>query len=199
MFCSKCGKELQNEVVYCSACGNKVSKEANEIQEKKITYVNTGVGVPKFQCPHCMAGNVQKLSMAYENGISVSTINSTGVGVGVAGGKLGVGIGKSKGTSNTKTELAKKIEPPKKQSMISIIGICFVMMVIIGNTIGWGFFTTIFAGIVIVGGIYGCWDHNKNVYPREIEKWNKQYLCLVCGTRFYEDGTVEEEKKAEGK
>ena len=158
------------------------------------------MNLQKYQCPNCQTVNVQKLSMAYENGVSVSIINTKNVGIGVAGGKLGVGLGHSGGTSTTKTELSKKLEPPEKKSMISIIVYCIIGMAVVGKTIGWGFFTSTITLLVVIGSIWERWDYINNIFPQEMEKWNRQYLCLVCGTRFYEDGTIEtEEKKSEEK
>ena len=33
MFCSKCGKELQDDVSFCPACGNKVGSSASAVSQ----------------------------------------------------------------------------------------------------------------------------------------------------------------------
>lgn len=43
MFCSKCGKQLEDNAVFCSVCGNKVGAEIQQLSEDREIVLKEGL------------------------------------------------------------------------------------------------------------------------------------------------------------
>ena len=77
MFCTKCGKELPNDAMFCSYCGNKVQKTISE--EKKEDLIH---------CPKCDSTQLTSEQKGFSGGKALAGALVAG-GIGILAGTLG--------------------------------------------------------------------------------------------------------------
>lgn len=126
-------------------------------------------------CSQCNSGDVRKLSLVYESGLSHTSSRTTGMGFGLGGG-IGVGAAKTHGTSLTAT--AAKAAPPQKRPLLWPI----IMLLIFGL---WGIephqqaalIVALIAAIIIVNR----YRFNTQQWPQIYDRWDRSYLCERCG------------------
>lgn len=132
------------------------------------------------QCSECGSDNVQRVSMAFESGIS--TVESKTRGVGLAGGGIGVGAAKTKGVQQS--ALSQRLSPPRKKGLKwAIISIIFGF-IILGAASGGGKLLGLL--LMVIGGLMGymAFRFNKSDYPALLNKWQSSFYCNVCGSMF---------------
>jgi hypothetical protein len=126
--------------------------------------------------------------MAFESGTSTSETTSSGLGVGMAGGKLGLGIGGGTTRATSMSLTAQKVAPPQLQKLTWASGLAVIGVLVILNGMTSMSLGTILTGIVIFSpGAYLLYSRkkwNKEVYPQLLTQWQKSWLCHKCGNVF---------------
>lgn len=172
----------------------------------------------EYSCPKCKSDNAQKVEVLYNSGITNIATKTGVIGAGISGGGMGMGVGGAMTKGTLRTQLTELLEPPKgdrpterivaKGSAVAAIlfgGAWFLLLLIIGVVMGGGIVG--FALILLwMGGGFGiiyfafkgstkrafeAADYNKMVYPKELERWERdrfewkrKCICLRCGTVF---------------
>lgn len=149
-----------------------------------------------LQCPNCNSSDLQKIPLAYQEGIArVNTrTRLSGVMVGSDGPDLIVGRATTRGIEQT--ALSKATAPPVKWSYAKLIGWSTIVFLAAGwlvfyvNTVTTNSQTVsslaltvyvILALCSFVGTLAGYWRHNRSTYPRKFANWERSYLCERCG------------------
>ncbi len=109
--------------------------------------------------------------MAYESGTSTSVSKTSGVGLGMAGGRVGVGVAGATTHSTTRSITAQKVAPPQKKTLPRWALILGIMTGPIGVPI-----------LVVVYISKSKW--NKNEWPKLHSAWQNSWLCHKCGNAF---------------
>jgi hypothetical protein len=146
-----------------------------------------------IECSACKSDNAQKMSLVYETGISSLDGKSTGVGIGVSRGGIGVGVGSSKVKGTQQTELSKRAAPPAKKRLLrnTILYVIGILLVpgFINSTLNID--NQVLQMLVGLGYLalaathtYKSFMYNKKVWPELYQRWDRQYMCLKCGTVF---------------
>lgn len=149
-----------------------------------------------LHCPNCNSTDLKKISLAYQEGLSLVDTRTRlrGVVVGSDGPDLVVGRATTKGTQQT--EISKALTPPKKWSCRKLFGwsalvflsvgwIVFYLNTILRNsssvssiplTIYVLLSAGVFAALLVQFG-----KHNYSIYPRRFAQWNRSFICERCG------------------
>lgn len=142
-----------------------------------------GPWIEMIVCSSCQSDNVQKLSLAYESGIS--DVNTKTKGVSFGGGGLNFGGAKTKGTSQT--ALSKRTAPPRKYSYIKplLIGLLASFIADIALTslnIPWLGYAVL--AVVSGGLLYRSYLYNHNQWPALYNSWSNSFICHKCGAIY---------------
>lgn len=141
-----------------------------------------------MKCPTCDSENTQRLSIIYGGGLTTVDTSTVGLGAGISGGGLGGGIGVAGTRGTHQTALSQQVAPPKKISVLNVsilpaIGF-FVGLAILDNAALFGLF---WMALVLAGTAWvwtGAWRYNTQIWPKKMEIWEKQFMCLRCGEVF---------------
>lgn len=146
-------------------------------------------------CPSCKDENTQRLSLAYESGLSDVNTRSSGVGVGIGRGGLGVGVGGSKTRGTSQTELSKKAAPPNKKSYWRIVKFWFVGT-LVAAWVASGANSALLQNLAAIAtssaALYFCYQvfvFNSNDWPVLVKNWQATFMCSRCGHNFIPGGT----------
>jgi len=134
-----------------------------------------------IQCPQCESEQVQRVSVAYQSGVSTVQSHTVGVGL-VAGGALGVGGAKTRGTQQS--ALSQSLAPPSKRRMrggiiLAVVGLFSLLAAPGGEKIT--------GLILLLGGCawaYPSYRYNHQQYPALMNQWHAEFFCNVCGHIF---------------
>lgn len=150
-----------------------------------------------LRCPQCNSGDLKKLSLAYQEGISHVNAHTRlrGVVVGSDGPDLVVGSGTTKGIQQT--AISRMVAPPTKWSYKRLVG----WSVLAFLSVGWIVFYVntitrnassissvpltiyvLFSAAIFVAVFLVYWKHNHSTYSRQYEQWDQSFLCQHCGT-----------------
>lgn len=144
-----------------------------------------------MKCPQCDSENISKVKMVYMAGTSTS--GHSGVGLGGTGeGDLGGGV--FVGLSQTKSLLAKELAPPEKPSLLLPIIIGVLTFLFFGGAVNASstrdlgiavtlWVITAFLGLLLLGSV-SYYRERKERYPKELEAWERLWVCLRCGHTF---------------
>ncbi len=145
-----------------------------------------------LNCPKCQSEQTQKVSIAYQSGVTnVNTITSSS-GVILGGAGFNVGLGKGKTTGTMKTQLSQSISPPRKYSYKELFKRGFVFLIVSSIVITLLNIRNLYVSYFITFAIF-FWmykkykdasTYNNNTFPRLLAQWNKNFICLRCGTIF---------------
>lgn len=127
-------------------------------------------------CTQCNSGEIRKLSLVFESGLSHTSSRTTGVGFGLGGG-LGIGSARTHGTAVTAT--AAKAAPPQRRPLTWPI----ISLIVFGL---WGlaphaqamFVLAAIAAIIV----FNRHRLNTQVWPGLYDTWDRSYLCERCGS-----------------
>lgn len=125
-----------------------------------------------YACPKCSSDQIQPFRIIYESGTSDNISQSTGVGIGMAGGNLGIGVGGATNRSVSMSRIAQKVAPPEKRSTPSLLQ--WVICTLIFFPL---FFLLLFLQIK-----NSKW--NRTEWPRLLDTWENSWLCHRCGHTF---------------
>lgn len=148
-----------------------------------------------FCCPQCNSTDLEKLSLAYEEGISHINARTRlrGVVVGSDGPDLVIGSGITKGIQQT--AISKAVAPPARWSYKRLFGWSVLSFLAVGwivfyrNTVTTNSESVLSVPltlyIVVSLGIFAVlvtyfWKHNAG-YRLKLAKWDRSFLCNCCG------------------
>lgn len=141
-------------------------------------------------CPSCKDENTQRLSLAYESGLSDVNTRSSGVGVGIGRGGIGVGVGGSKTKGTSQTELSKKAAPPNKKSYWRIVKIWFVCVIVV-ELMASGAHSELLKTVIGLAALsalfyfcYQAYKFNSSEWPMLAKSWQETFMCSRCGHNF---------------
>ena len=152
-------------------------------------------------CPKCGSENTQRVSLAYQSGVSTSSSFS----LGGFGGKGIRGLVGTIGASDSSSQLSDALAPPKRFSVLSascwslfwlLAGIFFISCAsgpqdsgdpsTDQSTVRTFVVLTVISFIFLLVGIYKIYQgikFNKR-YAKLLNAWRRQYICMRCATRF---------------
>ena len=139
-------------------------------------------------CPACHSRQTKRLSVVYEQGLSVINTSSNTGGVGLGFGGLGVGIARSRTRGVSQTALSQKAAPPAKMGCAKPLVTIFVVYAFlnifdsqganVANALAAGWLCCSVAAITIVS------NYNSKTWPPLKAAWDRTYLCTRCGHMF---------------
>jgi hypothetical protein len=124
----------------------------------------------QLMCPNCQSENIQSFQMVYEGGTSSNISQTSGLGVGMSGGRLGVGVGGATTRSTSMTLIAQKVAPPMKKNVplwLWLVAVFFIPLLLLP---------------IFLQTKYSRW--NKQVWPQLYVAWENSWLCHKCGHSF---------------
>lgn len=153
-------------------------------------------------CPNCKSENVQKLSVAYADGMVNTKSNSTILGT-TFGGNAVTGVSFSNSVSQS--ELSKLVAPPEKQSVfkcsagglgatknaltidaiLAAVVACAapsVLGVYIGSVIS--IVCMIYLAVKVIPKHFAYQKELDRKYEEDKAAWDRSYICLRCGTIY---------------
>ena len=124
-----------------------------------------------YACPACNNEGTQRVSMAYQSGVSVINTTSVGAATGIGSGPTMVGIGKTHGTSQTET--ARSLAPPEKLSYPKAF-------------LGWLFSSKGWLPFTGIASLYQTFrdahNYNNHEYSATVVPWLITTLSATCKT-----------------
>jgi len=147
----------------------------------------------KYCCPACNSDSVQRLSVAFQHGTSISQSSSTGTGVALGREGAAFGVGTASTTTTNVTLLAAKASPPMPRRTgwaltLSAVGLLMLFIAFRYNLGGKSFWSSFGYGIAFAGtGLF--WLHcarrwNRTELPRRQLVWRNSWHCFKCGNIF---------------
>jgi len=147
-----------------------------------------------FRCPDCNSSNLKKVSLAHEQGLFHTTARSRlrGFLLGDNGPSLFVGQAVTQGTRQS--QLSVRLRPPVKWSygrlILWSVLLSFALLVAyvhsvmgspaLASSLGVVSYLVLFP-VTFLSCLLLVWRHNTFFYPRELERWNRSFLCGRCG------------------
>lgn len=126
-----------------------------------------------MRCASCDSQSIQKLSLSHELGVSHSRTRSGGLDFAPGGvGILGV---VSTGTSTS--GLSRITSPPKLKPVLWPFGLFLLFMCLGSQAQGLYFCAALALIFLLYNGRY-----NGKEWHAEMDLWDRQYLCLRCGS-----------------
>lgn len=134
----------------------------------------------EIQCSHCGSVDIQKASVIYEGG--------TSTGSSITAGSLGTKGGLFSTVSKSQTNLAKKMMPPPRMGLGSIIGFSFGILLfgaialvnLMSGNKGLGIVWSLPSVILLARMMNGF--KNNSSYPAKFAEYNKMWYCHKCGS-----------------
>jgi hypothetical protein len=124
-----------------------------------------------MSCHNCNSGDIRKLSLLYESGVSFIDSKMTGFVVGTG---IGVGVGRNRGTQTN--ALSVRIAPPQAKKYRAAV-VWAIVLFFLGGTWHWLWIPTV--GCVIVAFQASKW--NREQLPRLQQQWASSFMCSRCG------------------
>ncbi len=192
--CPDCGKQVSDVAPACIGCGRPLAEGAH--RGAKPEPPETGGQSSEWRCESCGGDQLKKFSLLYEENRTTSKSRTTGVGLGVGPAGIGVGLGGARSRRVSATELAGRVAPPSRDSMMKkksetgsvLVSILAFLAAYGGFTSGgfpWavGAFLTVFiGGMVIVGKSIA--PEIDQAFKKAMDRWKQSYLCLRCGDQM---------------
>lgn len=139
-------------------------------------------------CPKCSSPEVRKLSLIYNEGLSIINTVSHGTGAAVgSGGGMAFGSHSSHTTGRQQTALSKQAAPPDKKHWIlwgTVAVICgFFALSSLAHP-GLGLLFSIGLVALAVRFALKGREYNNDVHPGLLARWEQSFLCNRCGEKF---------------
>ncbi len=139
-------------------------------------------------CPKCSSPEVRKLSLIYNEGLSIINTVSTGTSGAVgSGGGMAFGSHSSHTTGRQQTALSKQAAPPdKKHWILWSMAAAMCGFVALGGLTHPGFGTLAAIGLAVLSVRFALKgkEYNAEVLPGLLQRWEQRFMCNRCGERF---------------
>lgn len=139
-------------------------------------------------CPKCNTSEVRKLSMIYNEGLSIINTVSHGSGAAVgSGGGMAFGSHSSHTSGRQQTALSKQAAPPDKKHWIlwsTGAAICGFMALGSLSHPGFGLLVSVGLTALCVKFALSGKKYNAEVHPDLMQRWDQSFMCNRCGERF---------------
>ena len=138
-------------------------------------------------CPKCTSAEVRKLSMIYNEGLSIINTVSSGTAVGYGGGGTAFGSHSSHTTGRQQTALSRQAAPPEKKHWILWSSAAAISgLIALGGIAHPSFWTLVFAGLAVwsVKKAISGKAYNADVHPGLMNRWEQSFMCNRCGETF---------------
>ncbi len=148
-----------------------------------------------IECPQCGSTELTKLSILYEQGLSMLRARSGGLGLAIGAGGADLFLGKARTKGEIQTRLSERVSPPRKCSYWKIVvgGLIGLMVLefILGYThtfLGYGgnfnrqlsWLVWSYLGLLIFVLAFVVW-YNSWVFPKRHQIWDRSFMCGRCG------------------
>jgi hypothetical protein len=139
-------------------------------------------------CPKCTSTEVRKLSLIYNEGLSI--INTVSQGSGAAfgsGGGMAFGSTSTSTTGRQQTALSQQAAPPgKKHWMLWSTAAFFCGFYAVGSIVHPGLGTLVALGLTVLAVRFAISGRqfNNEVLPGLMQKWEQSFMCNRCGAHF---------------
>ena len=141
----------------------------------------------ELACPKCTSGEVRKLAMIYNEGLSIINTQTVGSGVGVGRGGMAFGGGSATTTGRQQTALSKQAAPPSKKHAILWSGLAVIMGIWTFTSffpISFGSFLLLGLTALAVRFALKAFQFNREEYPGMYARWEQSFMCNRCGEVF---------------
>ena len=139
-------------------------------------------------CPKCTSTEVRKLSLIYNEGLSIINTVSQGTGVAMgSGGGMAFGSSSSHTTGRQQTALSKQASPPdKKHWILWTSAALFSGMMGLSGLSHPGVGNLFFLGLAVLAGRFALQGkaYNAEVHPGLMQRWEQSWMCNRCGEKF---------------
>ncbi len=141
--------------------------------------------MPDLACPKCNNPDVRRFSLLHKQGSTDSVTSTTGIGL--SGGGLGIGVASSRGTNVS--QLAQETAPPQQKPLGWPVFVALISVYGLMNSIsaaGLADSGGVFVVTLVVSGIliHQRRQHNSEVFPGLMARWERSFMCLRCGEQF---------------
>jgi len=138
-------------------------------------------------CPKCGSAEARRLSLIYQEGLSIINTSSSTVGSGFGGGGAAFGSASTHTTGRQQTALSKQAAPPaKKHTILWSMAAAVFGIGALGNLSSPGLGTLIAIGIAAVAVRFALQakKYNADVHPGLHQRWTQSFMCNRCGEVF---------------
>jgi hypothetical protein len=139
-------------------------------------------------CPKCTSAEVRKLSLIYNEGLSIINTVSSGSGTAFgAGGGVAVASHTSHTTGHQQTALSKQAAPPQKKHWILwSAAAAMTGFYAVGSLAHPGLGLLVAIGLTVLAVRYALAgkQFNEFQYPGLMQRWQESFMCNRCGERF---------------
>jgi DNA-directed RNA polymerase subunit RPC12/RpoP len=177
--CRDCEARISDAAAQCIHCGRPMAGVVTT-SESKPPASYEAPAKSTIRCPECGASDFRKLSVIYEDGVSVVETATSGVGISLSGS---VGLGRAKTTGTHRTLLAERAAPPDKMPLSGWTGLVVLvgfMFVASGQAIGFG----LLLGLPALGWLFYARYYNTKIWSPLYTEWQRRYMCDRCGSVF---------------
>jgi len=148
-----------------------------------------------LHCPNCKSTDLEKVSLAYQEGrFQVDTrTRLRGVVVGEGGPNVVVGRATTHGVQQT--ELSKQLSPPAKWSYLKLVlwsaSVSLMALIVYVRSVMSSSYPAsslpvklyaILAPAAFILLVTLYWRHNQSTFQRQYAEWNRSFICGRCGT-----------------
>lgn len=144
--------------------------------------------VNHFNCPVCKSEATQKLSIAYEAGLSDIKTTSHGAGIATGHGFFGLGAERTKTTGTSQTLSSQKASPPSKKTYFKPLIAIWIGVAIIASFMGKGSLSNLISSFLWIAGslawIIYAYKYNSNEWINLKAQWDKSFICNRCNHQF---------------
>src|SRR6266571_2491349 len=155
-----------------------------------------------LRCPKCNSTDLQKVSLAYQEGVFPTDARTRLRAAVVGGSGPDLIVGRATTRGSQQSALSKKLSPPVKWSYVKIIFwsallfLCVGWLVFYVNTVTTNtstvlsppltLFAVIFAAVFVLL-LFLVWRHNHSTYQERYAEWDRAFICQRCGAVSEQD------------
>jgi hypothetical protein len=143
--------------------------------------------ITNLACTKCGAGEVRRLSLIYQEGLSTINTQSQTMGSSFGGGGAAFGSASTHTTGRQQTALSKQASPPaKKHTILWSISAAMFGFVSLAGLAHPGFGTVITIGITAMSVRFAlrAKAYNALKFPELYQRWERSFMCNRCGEVF---------------
>ncbi len=147
-----------------------------------------------LRCPKCNSNNLERVSLAYQEGTYHIHTRSRIRGLLFAGGGPDILVGRTTTRGSRQSALSNHLCPPSKWSYVKLVlwtGVLTLIAVVIyvqhvmsspvpASSLPAKLYV-VFAPVVLLLLVGIVWRHNHSAYLRRSTEWDRSFICERCG------------------